>query len=308
MNATVGFGTAGLGHLTYDVVTYALQSGFRVFDTAEAEWWYDQANVGRAIFDFVTSSCASDDEDYRLCAQEFEELCDSLYVSTKIPPWELTSAEHIVENAQQSQEQLLGACGDRPLDIYYIHAPRCWAGWHPKCDNPPPTLNLYDAWIGMEQVVQNGSASRIGLSNIHEPELRALLQWIESRRATDPNARFPDALQIYSDPLAPNFAMQRVCQEYGMEFVSYSTLGTQHRQAQTNPVLTHDTVVKLSRKHQRSTAEVVLSWALHRDWSVIPRSSQRQHIDEIARLLTTPSFLDPSDVQAMDRLAETRTN
>lgn len=45
MNSTkigVGFGTAGLGGNTYQSVQTALSVGFRKFDTAEADWWYDQ--------------------------------------------------------------------------------------------------------------------------------------------------------------------------------------------------------------------------------------------------------------------------
>jgi hypothetical protein len=45
-NSTVGFGTAALGPAGYDVVTMALEEGLRSFDTAEAEWWYDQKQVG----------------------------------------------------------------------------------------------------------------------------------------------------------------------------------------------------------------------------------------------------------------------
>lgn len=35
----VGFGTAALGSQGYEVVTMALEAGFRKFDTAEADWY-----------------------------------------------------------------------------------------------------------------------------------------------------------------------------------------------------------------------------------------------------------------------------
>lgn len=35
----VGFGTAGLGGTTFEAVSYALEEGFRKFDTAEADYW-----------------------------------------------------------------------------------------------------------------------------------------------------------------------------------------------------------------------------------------------------------------------------
>ena len=70
-----------------------------------------------------------------------------------------------------------------------------------------------------------------------------------------------------------------------------------------NPVLTSPTVLELSEKYSRSTAEVVLSWALQKGMGVIPRSSKMNHIAELARLLKDPSFLSEGDVQAIDAMS-----
>ena len=76
LNATtigVGFGTAALGSNAYAVVHMALAAGFRKFDTAEADWWYDQKNVGRAVKDYV--SMTANDEGLS---------CEGLKMSTKM--------------------------------------------------------------------------------------------------------------------------------------------------------------------------------------------------------------------------------
>lgn len=299
----VGFGTAGLGHESYHAVTTALEAGFRKFDTAEADWWYDQEAVGRALSDFFRS--LSDDV---TCSSE------NLRISTKIPPWSLTSIEDIRSNAKHSREELLGFCNEEvwvnesgettealpfPLDVYYIHAPACWQGWHPRCDDPPPLLDLRTAWLGMEAVVQDHSAQRIGLSNVFPDELLNVIEFVQERKLAgqiDPPPRIPDAVQAFADPIKPAKELQRICQQYGIEFVSYSTLGTQHRGLQGNPVLTSPVVEKIARKHSRSTAEVVLSWARQHGMSVIPRSSKRHHILELARLLDGETFLDEQDM------------
>lgn len=55
-----------------------------------------------------------------------------LHISTKIPPWSLTSIDDIRGHADASRRELLGFCdtlslGDNeivlpfPLDVYYIH-------------------------------------------------------------------------------------------------------------------------------------------------------------------------------------------
>lgn len=77
---------------------------------------------------------------------------------------------------------------------------------------------------------------------------------------------------------------------------------SQHRKAQ-NPVLTSPTILELSSKYSRSAAEVVLSWALQKGMSVIPRSSKLNHIVELARLLKTPPFLSEGEVQAIDAMS-----
>jgi len=229
----VGFGTAGLGGNTYHAVQMALEVGFRKFDTAEADWWYDQKTVGKAIRDYFLDHGLS-------CATE------NLELSTKIPPWSLTSVSDIRTYASNSRLELLGGyCDDvtmydpindkdivipHPLDVYYIHAPACWKGWHHRCDNPPPTLPLREAWKGMEAIAGvDFTAKRIGLSNVHPPELLDLIDFIQERienGETDPPPRLPDVLQAYADPLRPSDELREICEEYGIEFVSYSTLGT----------------------------------------------------------------------------------
>jgi diketogulonate reductase-like aldo/keto reductase len=149
------------------------------------------------------------------------------------------------------------------------HAPRCWKGWHGRCDNPPSTLELRDAWKAMEAVAGlDHTAKRIGLSNVHPNELLDVIQFVQNRieaGETDPPPRVPDVLQAYSDPIHTAGELRKICSDHGIEFVSYSTLGTQHRNVAENPVLTSMVVQRLAEKHSRSVAEVVLSWALQND-------------------------------------------
>jgi diketogulonate reductase-like aldo/keto reductase len=327
-NVTVGFGTAALGNACYDVVRMALEAGFRRFDTAEADWWYDQKATGEALHDFWSSSSSSSSiatatTDTVNCHTE------QLQISTKIPPWSLTNEADIRQHAANSRRELVGFCEDivilddtgdvlsvqpYPLDIYYIHAPRCWDGWHPRCKNPPSSLlPLREAWMAMEAIVGiDGSAQRIGLSNIWPQELLDILSFVKERDSESyPPPRKPDVVQAFADPLSPNHELRRVCQEHGIEFVSYSTLGTQHHHRQTegggllkNPVLDSPIIQELSAKYSRSVAEVVLSWAMQRNMSVIPRSSRKQHINELANLLTGKPFLSDDDLALIDSMDE----
>lgn len=308
----VGFGTAALGDQCHNVVLMALKAGFRKFDTAEADWWYDQKGVGTALQAFFRE-CSDEQSCARTCASE------DIRVSTKIPPWSLTSASNIRANAAASREELVGFCRDVsihdasngvvedrpfPLDVYYIHAPECWDGWHHRCNNAPPALALRDSWMAMEAVVGiDHSARRIGLSNVSPHQLRDIIQFVKERPTESyPPPRMPDVLQAFADPLSPSEELRRICEFHGIEFVSYSTLGTQHQGGNSNPVLTSDIVRSLAQRHGRSVAEVVLSWALQKNMSVIPRSTKEHHIAELANLLSQPPFLSPEDLEAIDSM------
>lgn len=324
---SVGFGTAALGQACFDVVKMALEAGFRNFDTAEADWWYDQRAVGRALQDYALQhSLYVEDDECVMIHKDSESklpscvdaamvnLCEQLEISTKIPPWELISHDHMRSNAKESQNILLGFCeeamdGKKPLDVYYIHAPTCWPGWHSRCDDHPPLLDLRSAWLAMEAIVGvDGSAKRIGLSNVSPDELLDIIEFVKQRQLVSSDSasappRMPDAVQIYADPIQPSEEMRRICKAHNIEFVSYSTLGTQHRNTNGNPVLESPIVNQLAKKHGRSVAEVVLSWAIQHGMSVIPRSNKKHHIDELARLLVeNPGFLDAADLGLMDSL------
>lgn len=336
-DVTVGFGTAALGGNSYNVVNMALSAGFRRFDTAEADWWYDQKEVGRALSDFFTNQVFTQPE----CSQDpnnEDEICgttcamENLHVSTKIGPWDLTSEENVRAHAKASREELVGFCTNDvtewtshvdgsivkvpqyPLDVYYIHAPACWKGWHSRCENHPPLMELRSSWLAMEAVVGlDYSARKIGLSNIRPDELLDIIKFVDERkRKYRPESgiappRRPDVVQAFSDPVSPAEDLRQICQQYGIEFVSYSTLGTQHQSVPHNPVLSSETVLSLADKYQRSTAEVVLSWALQRGMSVIPRSGTQKHIEELARLLDgeATTFVDPDDLRMIDALKGT---
>jgi diketogulonate reductase-like aldo/keto reductase len=219
-----------------------------------------------------------------------------------------------------------------PLDVYYIHAPACWKGWHTQCDHPPHTMDLRSVWLAMEAVVGlDHSARRIGLSNVRTDELLDIIHFVQERqkeysRASSsssstggsnaaaisrPPPRLPDVVQSFADPIEPAIEIRKICAQYQIEFVSYSTLGTQHvykstNPSRSNPVLTHPTIVQLAEQYQRSTAEIVLSWALQNQMSIIPRSSQKVHIQQLARLLPNSfqegpvGFLTANDLAQID--------
>lgn len=114
------------------------------------------------------------------------------------------------------------------------------------------------------------------MSNVWPSQLQEIINFVEERLkrydGKGPAPRLPDVIQAYADPLRPAKELRRMCEDYDIEFVSYSTLGTQHAMKNGyNPVLNNEEINTIAKKHRRSSAEVVLSWALQSGMSVIPR-------------------------------------
>jgi hypothetical protein len=101
---TIGFGTAALGSSCFNAVTWALESGFRRFDTAEErDYWYDQECVGRALQSYfqqqqqrqnnqLSLTCQGQDPtqavgDPVTCSNTIEWPPTIFEIDTKIPPY-----------------------------------------------------------------------------------------------------------------------------------------------------------------------------------------------------------------------------
>jgi hypothetical protein len=101
----------------------ALEEGFRRFDTAEAEWWHDQKQVGRSLSDFLTivpndgddknQDCiASADNGSQVCSDSGSDggsrtcAAQDLRISTKILPWSLTDVDTVRSNAAHSRHKV----------------------------------------------------------------------------------------------------------------------------------------------------------------------------------------------------------
>jgi len=102
-NITIGFGTAALGNTCSQSITWALESGFRRFDTAEEQdYWYNQACVGQALESFFMrdQKCRHQDEqeeETSTCDGTSKEWPPEIFVDTKIPPYVLLFEQYMMD-------------------------------------------------------------------------------------------------------------------------------------------------------------------------------------------------------------------
>jgi diketogulonate reductase-like aldo/keto reductase len=241
----IGFGTAALGDGTQEAVRQALLAGYRHIDSAQAREWYREDLVGRAL------------------AQVPQVARTQLFLTSKLHPRHLG-----YQKAKLMFQQSLTDLGTDYLDLFLLHYPNCWGD---LCGGVQPEGTWRDSWRALEELHRAGKAKAIGVSNFDLGQMKELLALATVR---------PAVLQTHADPFNQNGALLSFCQENGVVFTAYSTLGTQAGGGGRggNPVLQDPSITAIARDVDRTVVQVVLRWALQRGMVVLPRSASAAHM------------------------------
>eukprot|EP01062_Namystynia_karyoxenos_P036341 TRINITY_DN26468_c0_g1_i1.p1 TRINITY_DN26468_c0_g1~~TRINITY_DN26468_c0_g1_i1.p1 ORF type:complete len:388 (+),score=108.04 TRINITY_DN26468_c0_g1_i1:76-1164(+) len=267
----IGFGTAALGDFAKQATIMAVEAGYTHFDSAQAREWYREDLVGEGL------------EESGALARRGE-----LFITSKIHPRHLG-----YERTREAFGASLRDLKTDYLDLMLLHYPHCYG----MCPKGEPEGDWRKSWKALEEFVDEGKVRAIGLSNVGEHELQELVGFARIQ---------PSVVQVHSDPLSPNSAVQRFCKEHGIAFEAYSSLGTQHamRMQGRNPILTDPVITEIAAQHGTSPGVVVLAWAIAHGQVVIPRSRQQEHIAQNLRaglLRLTPAELARIDAMGSRR-------
>ena len=129
----------------------------------------------------------------------------------------------------------------------------------------------------------------LGVSNFRTSELNQLLEFASNM----PHGSV-DVVQDWFDPLHQQRELRQLCSEHNIAFQAYSTLsapGWRRRQPDRQMILEHPAIVKIATTHKCSSASVVLTWAIRRGVSVVPRSTNSERLAQNLAIL--PSALRP---------------
>jgi diketogulonate reductase-like aldo/keto reductase len=212
------------GETTLRAVKYSLKIGYRHIDTA---WLYgNEGDVGRAVAESGISR-------------------GEVFITTKV--W----------NSDQGYNSTLAACerslrnlGLPYVDLYLIH-------W-------PVQGKSKDTWKAMIQLVKEGKARTIGVSNYEIFELQEILQNFDVA---------PSVNQVEFHPFLYRHELLEFCKKYNIQLESYSPL-TRGRK------LDHPSVTNMARKYGKTAAQILIRWCLQHDMVVIPKSIHESRIKE----------------------------
>lgn len=244
---------------TVSAVEAAIANGYRLIDTAAA--YMNEREVGEGI---------------RRSGIERDEM----FVSTKL--W---ISDYGYEPALRGFDGCLRRLGLDYVDLFLLH--------HPVPSDFDGTVAAYKA---AEQMLADGRARAIGVSNFSRQHLESLLS------RTDV---VPAVNQVELHPFFTQQTLRDFHAASGIVTQAWSPLGgvNRYRPAEADAVknpLEHPTILGLAAKYEKTPAQVVLRWHIEHGVSAIPKSVKPHRIAENFDVFDFG--LAPEEVTAIDAL------
>ena len=221
---------------------------------------------------------------------------DDVWVTSKL--W---NDAHRPEHVRPALESTLDDLQIDALDLYLMHWPVALTRGTGMPESPDDFVSLdevplAETWAAMEDLVDEGLVRHIGVSNFNVPKLRRLM---------DAADRAPEMNQIEMHPYLQQRDLLAFAEERNLPLTAYSPLGSKDRpegmKADDEPLLLEDpTINEIADRYDATPGQVLISWALHRDTVVIPKSVTPSHIDE--NLAAADLSLTDEDMDAVAEL------
>uniref|UniRef100_A0A6B2LCV4 NADP-dependent oxidoreductase domain-containing protein n=1 Tax=Arcella intermedia TaxID=1963864 RepID=A0A6B2LCV4_9EUKA len=208
---------------------------------------------------------------------------EDLTIITKLHP-----QDHGTHSSEESIKKSLDNLKSTYIDIYLIHFPYC----SPNMCNERSEGTWEDSWRVMEHYYEMGILKAIGVSNFQLPDLQKLWNIAKIK---------PMVVENWYDPYFRDDQVLDFCKSHGIQFFSYSSLGSQwEMKLGYNPIFKDPTLQAIALNHHKSVVQVVLKWLLQKEIVVLPRSHNREHIQQ--NLYLFDWSLTDTEMQLIDSL------
>ncbi len=237
------------GRITQDVVRYALKTGYRHIDTAYI--YGNESDVGKAV--------------HKSGLQREE-----VFITSKL--WNTRDVGY--DSALRSCEESLQRLGLTYIDLYLIHWPVRGIG-----------NNTIEIWKGMDNLLREGKARAIGVSNFSIDDLKQIL---------NDSDVVPALNQVEFHPFLYQKDLLLFCEKNGIQLEAYSPLTRANR-------LNHPTLINIAKKYHKKTPAQI-RWSLQHDLVVIPKSVHEEWILQNSQVFDFQ--LEDEDMKYLDSLNE----
>ena len=240
-------------------VIQAIEIGYKHIDCAAI--YGNENEVGEGIKDCLDRGIVKRDE---------------LWITSKL--W---NNAHKKEDTKPALEKTLNDLGLEYLDLYLIHWPVAFKPGIGFPQNEEEYLSLEDVtlaetWIAMQELQVSGLTKHIGVSNFSEKKIQALINL---------GGQKPENNQIELHPYLQQQGLVDYCHQNDIHVTTYSPLGSMDRpdamKRSDEPVPLENEVIKsIADSHKASPAQILIAWALQRDTSVIPKSTNPKRLEQ----------------------------
>lgn len=215
---------------------------------------------------------------------------EEIFITSKL--W---NTHHHPENVEEAVNKTLSDLQTDYLDLYLIHWPVAFEHTNETLTPLDPVTKRFrladvpisDTWAALEKLVRAGKIRSIGVSNFTVGKLQELLQ----------TAEIPPAVnQIEAHPYLQQPALFQFLKEKNILPVAYSPLGNNIYNLPR--VVDDPTVREIAGKLQKDPAALLISWAVQRGSSVLPKSVTPSRIESNFQVFTIPD----AEFQALNQL------
>ena len=263
----------------YQAVLWAIEAGYRHIDCAAI---YDnEKEVGNAL-----------DKAFKDGLVKREDL----FITSKL--W---NSSHRLDDVVPALKKTLKDLQLEYIDSYLIHWPVSFKKGISFAETREEFFTYGDVplaqtWEGMEEAKNMGLAKHIGVSNFNITKLEEI---IKSGRLA------PEMVQVELHPFLPQNKLINFCKANGILLTAYSPLGSGDRAASSKKsnepsLLENETVKELASKHGVTSAQILISYSVHRGIAVIPKSVNQGRI--IQNLASIEVNLDEGDMEKLAKI------
>ena len=264
------YGTAWKEDETKRLVELALSQGFRGIDTANQRKHYFERAVGEGIATAIQDGLVTRDDLFLQTKFTFQRGQDHRLPYDPEAP--------IGKQVEQSFAKSLEHLNTEKLDSYVLHGPSVARGLAP---------DDWDAWHAMEAIVRNGSASRLGISNVSAEQLSLLCAKATVLPSFVQNRCY--AVRGWDQEV------RRICNEHDIVYQGFSLLTANRRE------LGSSKLQQIATRHSRTPEQIVFRFALDVGMLPLTGTTNAEHMSQ--DLAVFDFQLDAEEVRTIEKIS-----